>query len=445
MAVIACLGLVSAAVQARSGPFMPPDGCYLGAYIELDPAVKGNPVEFEKLTGKRHATYLRYVGYGEPFPFEWVRNLQTIGAVPQIAWEPNAGLDIVQDDEYLRGWAEACKRAGCPILLRYAAEMNGTWQAYSGNPDEYVEKWQLVHRVMSQVAANVIMVWCPFAVPRRTIAMYYPGDEFVDWVGVNIYAVVHNDGDLAKPSTEDEIEQLRYVYDLYGDRKPIAICEYAATHYCRAASRKTTQFAIEKMRKMYETVRREFPNVVLLSWFSVDAVSSRLADNEYAVTSDPAVLQTYRELIADDYWLTELVPGRPIRIAQVPEEAEPIEPIHPPETTVPLALASLAAPRDSEVAIVVIGAPPHALQGKVEIRALVGPQLEADSAAFYIDGKFRAITNVQPFACRMTAEYYDAGEHIIKVELMTKFGTIIVEKEATVVIAAPSQPRPQEE
>jgi len=28
---------------------------------------------------------------------------------------------------------------------------------------------------------------------------------------------------------------------------------------------------------------------------------------------------------------------------------------------------------------------------------------------------------------------------------MTKFGTIIVEKEAVVVIAAPSQPRPQEE
>ncbi len=434
--LILTLGTASHVAQARiAGPFVPASGCYLGAYIDLDPVTKGDPVAFEKLTGKRHASYLRYVGYGEPFPFQWVRELQAIGAVPQIAWEPNQGLDAVRDDEYLRGWAEACRRAGCPILLRYASEMNGTWQAYSGDPNKYIAKWRLVYRLMHQVAPNVIMIWCPFAVPRATIPSYYPGDEYVDWVGVNIYAVLYNNGNPNEPNRDDQLDQLRYVYNLYADRKPIALCEYAATHFCRAVNRKTSDFAVEKMRRMYEAIKQEFPNVVLVSWFSVDAATTGLAHNEYALSSDPQVLKAYRQIIADDYWLTTFEAGKPIGIASTASQGSRPEAAAPPRTTRPLALAGRAEPRDSEVAIVVLGAPPAALAGRVLIRAEVGPALDASAVAFYIDGQFRAITNVRPFACTMTAGYYEPGEHIIRVEVLNEPGSTIATAEASVVIA----------
>ncbi|MCX7597690.1 MAG: glycosyl hydrolase, partial [Armatimonadetes bacterium] len=224
----------SQAADSSLGPYEPAYGCYIGAYVELDPTVKGDVDGFERLVGKKHLSYFRYVGYGQPFPFAWVKELKARGQVPHIAWEPNQGLDAVQDDEYLRGWAEAARRADVPIFLRFASEMNGNWQAWSGDPALYVEKWRLVYRVMHQIAPKVIMVWCPFAVPQGSITSYYPGDEYVDWVGVNIYSVKRHDGDPNKIAGQDPRDLLRYVYKLYAPRKPIAICEYAATHYCNA-------------------------------------------------------------------------------------------------------------------------------------------------------------------------------------------------------------------
>jgi len=221
----------------RPAPWEPSQGCYLGAYIELDPTARDDAAVFESLVGKRHVSYFHYVGYGRPFPFEWVKKLRDAGYVPHIAWEPNDGLDQVRDDDYLRGWAQAARHADTPIFLRYASEMNGDWQAWSGNPKLYIEKWRTMARVMREVAPNVILVWCPFAQPQRSIPDYYPGDEYVDWVGVNIYSVLRHDGDPAKLAAEQPTELLRYVYDLYADRKPIAVCEYAATHFCAATGR----------------------------------------------------------------------------------------------------------------------------------------------------------------------------------------------------------------
>jgi len=243
LSVAAGLWLSAALAGAAAlGAYEPEKGCYIGAYVELDNNVSGEIGHFEQLTGKKHATYFKYVGYGQPFPYKWVKDLHAKQAVPHIAWEPNEGLGPVKDDEYLHGWAQAAAHAGGPVFLRYASEMNGNWMAYSGDPDLYIAKWRLVYRIMHTEAPNVVMIWCPYATPRATIPLYYPGDDYVDWVGVNLYSVLHTDGDPAKPPAEDPRELLRYVYDLFAYRKPIAICEYAATHYCVATKTPAVDF-----------------------------------------------------------------------------------------------------------------------------------------------------------------------------------------------------------
>ena len=416
--------IAPAVLADPAGPFMAGSGCYLGAYIVQDPVVKGDIAAFERLTRKTHTSYMCYLGYGEPFPFKWVQEVLGHGALPQIAWEPNNGLDEVRDDEYLRGWAQAARRAGGPILLRYASEMNGDWMAYSGDPELYKQKWRLVYGVMHEIAPNVIMVWCPFATPRRTIAEYYPGDSYVDWVGVNIYAVVYNDGDLSRPAPDDQLDNLRFIYELYGDRKPIAICEYATTHFCAASGQPTTDFALRQMRQMYQAVRDQFPSVVFINWFSVDAAADKLADNDYAVTTVPEVLAMYRQIISSDYFL-----------AQVPTEIVASGVALPPPTSAPLALASRGLPLPNEVIIVVKGAPPRAVRGQVIVETAVGKNLAAATVELYIDNQFRAITNVRPYQYRWNSEYYEPGEHLIKVVVRNSDDVQIAEKEVAAIVA----------
>ena len=139
------------------------------------------------------------MAYGRPFPSRWVDRLKEQNVAPHIAWEPNTGLDFVNDDEYLRGFAQACARADCPIFLRYASEMNGDWTRYGGDPLRYKIKWGIVRDVMARYAPNVAMVWCVNNIPERTIEKFYPGDGYVDWVGVNLYSVPFFDNDPSRP------------------------------------------------------------------------------------------------------------------------------------------------------------------------------------------------------------------------------------------------------
>jgi len=440
---------------ASANGFIPAEGCYVGAYIELDPSSEGDIDAFERLVGKPHATYFRYVGYGSPFPK---------GILPHIAWEPNDGLGPVDEDDYLRGWAEAAGRTEGPIFLRYASEMNGTWQAYSGDPQRFIAKWRSVAGIMRELAPNVIMVWCPFATPQRTIADYYPGDEWVDWVGVNIYSVHHYDGDIAKPALDDPRELLRYVYDLYADRKPIAICEYAATHYCAACGQDVTEFGLRQMTRLYESLPTQFPRVKMINWFCVDAVGAGLASNNYSLTHSSAFLERYRELIDDPYFLgrlpdvsqmvaalppTSSSPGPPEPAAAPPDVEGPTGPLEvppeevtepepegpPPPTEHPLALAHLGpvAPRAIDVAI--SGAPPRAVTGVVEILAEPGDDLDIELMTFYIDGRFKAVTNVAPFRCRWTADYSEPGVHEIRVVGLDRYSNPVTERTVSVIVA----------
>jgi hypothetical protein len=310
--------------NAELAKFEPETGCFIGAFVLRDINISGRMVRWEQLTAKGHASYLRYVGYGRPFPKDWVRDVRRVGAVPNLALEPNAGLWQVQDEPYLRDFARDAAESGGPVFLRFASEMNGPWTKYHGDPERYRAKFRLVSQVMRQEAPNVAMVWTPYCTPLRVIPDYYPGDDAVDWVGVNIYSVHHHDGSLHHPAhREDPADLLQPVYDLYADRKPIQISEYAATHFCKACGGYTADFAMNKMIRMYRSLPVRFPRVKMIYWFSWDTVSGKSAENNYAVTDDPVIGDTYRRLIAPEYFLPRMPEGEYWTRHTVPHLQEP--------------------------------------------------------------------------------------------------------------------------
>jgi len=407
--------------------YEPAHGCYLGAFIIRDHVSDGNIGQFELLTGKHHVSYINYSGYGMPFPTAWVAEVGRHDAAAHIAWEPNDGLDAVRDDEYLRAWARAAKQSGVPIFLRFASEMNGNWMPYSGDPEKFVAKWRLVTRVMREEAPNVAMVWCVFSQPVRTIPAYYPGDAWVDWVGINIYSLVYHNNDLAQPADhEDPRDDLRVVYERFAARKPIMVCEYAATTWCRLVGRETVPFALEKMTTFYRSLPTEFPRVKAVHWFSVDAIGQNLADNNYSLTHDPRMLARYWELVRSDWFLTELQnlpapPGPQITAGRSPEPVA--------AQTAPGKEAVLTAP--PEPATPVTGAaesrPDFGLarlrDGDVVTRAtLLEAYFPADwpvrYISFRVDGKTIHATNHRPFECRWDPSGLEPGRYELTVKIL---------------------------
>ncbi len=442
---------VSAAWGAALAKWEPQSGCYIGAFIEREPTLHGDIEQFEALTKKKHASYFTYVGYGQPFPSAWVEGVKAQKASPHIAFEPNSGLQLVVDNDYLRQWAKAAAKAECPIFLRWASEMNGpwSWPKYGKEPALYREKFALVAKIMKEEAPNVAMVWTPFAEPQSLIEEYYPGDEWVDWVGVNIYSVYVNNGDPKQPAWQkDPVDFLRFVYERYAGRKPIHISEFAATIQCKGTGKDTTDFAIEKMTRFYTALSKDFPRVKSVNWFCLDTIRAGLANNNYSLVDNSRVLATYDKLVSDEHFLSYVEDNSDPKLALIaPATAHrkylaalprnngitPVKPDYVRSTAQP-SVAQLAFNDDLLANKGVVAAaidhpmlrgvaPGEIVNGDLNVRAQMPLGVQPRFIVWQIDGGVAALTNAAPYRLTVNAEIlrlrYGPGRHTARLVVTT--------------------------
>ena len=398
--------------------FEPARGCYVGAFIELDHIVKGKIDEFEELTKKKHASYFTYTGYGMPFPKAWVDKVKAAGGAPQIAFEPNNGLDEVEDDAYLRAFARDAARARVPIFLRWASEMNGPWIAWHKDPVQYIEKFRLVSQVMREEAPNVAMVWTPFAEPQRLIAQFYPGDEWVDWIGMNIYSVYVNNGDVKRPAYDkDPVDWLRFLYENYPN-KPIHISEFASTFRCKGSNMDTVEFGIEKMNRFYNAIKDEFPRVKSVNWFVWDTITGKKTNNNYSFLTDTRALAAYRKVVSNEHFLSK-VDFDPRSFNKTIKGDTTIGPMGlsiRPGVSIDKALENSSAMLIGLSEPVLRGLHDgDMIKGDLSLRAQLPLDMEAKGLLWQIDGVTIAITNTKPYRVYLPFERIGAGQHTARV------------------------------
>ena len=132
-----------------------------------------------------------------------LRAVAARGAIPQITWEPwdsarggskqpafrLASIVDGRHDAYIRSWARDLRGYGKPVQLRFAQEMNGLVYPWAegknhNRPGDYARMWRHVHDIFTaEGATNVLWVWSPLA--RTIVEGQYPGDRYVDIVGLS--------------------------------------------------------------------------------------------------------------------------------------------------------------------------------------------------------------------------------------------------------------------
>jgi beta-mannanase len=165
---------------------------------------------FERTAGKRVALVNSYVSLASThFDAATADAIWSRGAEPMVTWEPwrDGRLGPNQPefalhrflegrfDPLIRRFAASVRDWGHPVLLRFAPEMNGYWNSWSAGVNdnsttEFVAVWRHVHGLFTAAGArNVEWVWSPnVAFPHSTpLRALYPGDAYVDWVGVDGY------------------------------------------------------------------------------------------------------------------------------------------------------------------------------------------------------------------------------------------------------------------
>lgn len=293
----------------------PKVGCYLGALAPHEQTLYGATYfrEFPALVGKDLAGYLIYMNYGDNIEtfrthFQEAKNND---CSIELALEPNSGLDMVQDDETLRTFARKLNEFDAPVFLRFANEMNDTGNAWHlEGPEKYKEKFKIVANVIHEEAPKVAMVWAPNNFPFTKIDMYYPGDEYVDWVGLSIYAVNQPEVDPMDQGIDrrNYSSEFEHVYKTYSDRKPIMLSEGAASYIDVRDNRDITNEAMIKLRQFYTTIPRKYPRVkALFYWSKIDTNLGY-----FDLTKNQGILNVYKDVIQDPYYISHMSETSPI-------------------------------------------------------------------------------------------------------------------------------------
>ena len=300
-----------------------PKSPYLGMYTEQAPFNWATYDATAKKIGSAPSVVGYFGGWDEKFRSKAVVSAWQRKKLPILTWEARpiaAANDVVEEpdyalskilagdfDAYLTRYAKDIVKTGLPMGIRLNHEMNGDWYPWSegvnGNEKgDYVKVWRHVHDIFEKQGANklVMWIWAPniinnLASSKKTyehLAGLYPGDDYVDWVGVSAYLRPNYraDNDFSFAYTFDAtLAQLRKVSD-----KPIFLAEIGASEIGgHKATWITSLFAaLEKP---------ENADIIGFSWFSL-VVTSNVggvrATNDWRIDSKADTLAAFRAGLA---------------------------------------------------------------------------------------------------------------------------------------------------
>lgn len=287
----------SAQLQARK--------VFFGLFREGAPHNMNYITKFEEQAGKKPAMIMWYQDWAQDFPREDAQNVINYGAVPQIVWEPwywsdhnKINLKDIVDgkwDSYIDSWAKAIKDFGQPIFLRVGHEFNMEsypWGVINNdkNPELFVRAFRHIVDIFRREGANnVKWVWCfmNYSYPSEAWndwAVAYPGNDYVDWVGIDGYnwgtTQSWSDWQALKYLFRDQVRRAKQLWP----SKPIMVAEFAS-----AEQGGDKAAWIKEVPAYLKTSMRD---IDLIVWFDVKKETDwRINSSEKALAAFKAIMK----------------------------------------------------------------------------------------------------------------------------------------------------------
>lgn len=332
----------------------PPGSLYHGAYMGGPNGEEDDvgPAEFEsyaQAVGKPPAwVYFSHNWFkGRDFPLQTARWIREKGSVPfirlmlrsseeQDAAEPTYMLQRILAGEFdadLRAWARSARGFGSALLVEYGTEVNGRWFSWNGvwngggatqgygdprspdGPERFRDAYRRIVRLMREEGAhNVLWVFHVNNIdvpdePWNRFEQYYPGDDYVDWVGVSAYG--------AQAPTDTETRQLREMMDGAHRRlaalsasKPIVLLEFGATK-----SHPTVDQARWAEQALRDLTSVRWSRLIGFAWWNEAWRNDNdpAHDTNMRVEDNPALARVFRQLVGGQAHVL----GKPILVERV--------------------------------------------------------------------------------------------------------------------------------
>ena len=247
----------------------PRSGAYLGMIAETSD-------EFRPLS-----SYLTYIDNMNQPDLYYPANqmIENDDVVTMVGWTIHS-LDMV-DIDHVRNVLNTLSSYNKPMFIRFANEMNT--DGIGDDPTRYVDTFRAVANVVHEYP-NFAMVWSPIDLGSldRPFEYYYPGDEYVDWVGVSCYSLRYFQGN---PNTtyKDSVyfmtgdyawatNRVKPILKFMSDnniQKPVMISEGGVTTATNHGPVEESWVA-PRLRNMLWSVIMKYPQIKMINYFNID-------------------------------------------------------------------------------------------------------------------------------------------------------------------------------
>ena len=265
----------------------PKDGAYLGMIAETS----GN---FWPL-----GSYLTYIDAMNQPDLYYPANeiIKANDSAVMVGWTINS-LDEVNYDT-VRSVLNTLAGYNKPMFIRFANEMNVS--SLGDDPERYIEIFRNVANMVHEYD-NFAVVWSPndLGALDRPFEFFYPGDEYVDWVGVSMYMIKYFQG-KADTSYKDSVyfmtgdyawatNRIKPIMDFMaknGINKPVMISEGGVptnTNHDTGLE----AWGAPRMRDMLWNLVMKYPQIKMINYFNNHRANEaeRYDINDYQYAAD---------------------------------------------------------------------------------------------------------------------------------------------------------------
>jgi hypothetical protein len=278
---------------------VPSAGALFGAWVEPTDGFTTSDEEsavtaLERELGRGLAIDQLYVRWDAPMPLAVARWDLRHGTIPMISWAgaPTSLIVSGRYDAQIRARALQLRALPGPVMLRWFPEMDGTAnRADAGTPKSFIAAWRRIHSIFASVgASNVCWVWCPTAFNFSTgyAQQFYPGNNYVDWVGADGY----NWAPRRPGSHWTSFGQIFSSFYQWGasSGKPLLVGEFGVLE--GAPGQKAAW-----LRQADRELRTQFPAIRAVVYFDSDHENFN-----WRVTTSSSALTAFRAFATDTYF-----------------------------------------------------------------------------------------------------------------------------------------------
>lgn len=212
-------------------------------------------------------------------------------------------------DADLTKWGQQAAKFATPVISEFGTEMNGQWFPWNARWNgraQGAKRFRDAYRHIIDVtrkagASNIIWV---FHVnnsddPMRNwnrFEKYYPGDDYIDWLGVSIYAM-QAPYDTEKTSFVKTLPKVMARFAKMAPKKPVIVAEFGTdVRNPRERAAKWVDGALQMM------LSRRWPNLIGFSWWNEtwENDDDPTRNTDMRVQSNAALAQVFRKHLVSD-------------------------------------------------------------------------------------------------------------------------------------------------